>query len=120
MLGKPLINEIVNGAQPIDQFVFRDKDGSYYMYYGGWGHCNMVKLADDFKSIVPFPDGSLYKEVTPKDYTEGSISCLRRTGNTISCGARATGPWTVTGGIRDRRLPVRTVRTRRHDSGIRP
>lgn len=71
MLGKPLINEIVNGAQPIDQFVFRDKDGSYYMYYGGWGHCNMVKLADDFKSIVPFPDGSLYKEVTPKDYTEG-------------------------------------------------
>ena len=26
-LGKPLINRIVNGAQPIDQFVFRDDDG---------------------------------------------------------------------------------------------
>ena len=36
-LGKPLINEIINGAQPIDQFVFKDDDGSYYMYYGGWG-----------------------------------------------------------------------------------
>ena len=35
LLGKPLINEIVNGAQPIDQFVFRDDDGRYYMYYAG-------------------------------------------------------------------------------------
>lgn len=70
-LGKPLINEIVNGAQPIDQFVFKDDDGQYYMYYGGWGHCNMVKLAPDLLSIVPFPDGVTYKEVTPKNYVEG-------------------------------------------------
>lgn len=48
VLGKPLIDKIVNGAQPIDQFVFRDDDGTYYMYYGGWGHCNIVKLS-------PFP-----------------------------------------------------------------
>ena len=26
-LGKPLINEFHNGAQPIDQFVFKDDDG---------------------------------------------------------------------------------------------
>lgn len=77
LLGRPLINEIVNGAQPIDQFVFKDKDGCYYMYYGGWGHCNMVRLADDFKSLVPFPDGLLYKEVTPKDYTEGSFMLVK-------------------------------------------
>ncbi|MCB6902526.1 glycoside hydrolase family 43 protein [Hoylesella buccalis] len=70
-LGKPLINEIINGAQPIDQFVFKDDDGQYYMYYGGWGHCNMVKLAPDLLSIVPFPDGVTYKEVTPKNYVEG-------------------------------------------------
>ena len=39
LLGKPLINEIVNGAQPIDQFVFHDADNDeYYMYYGGWKH----------------------------------------------------------------------------------
>src|SRR5690606_32075063 len=54
LLGKPLINENVNGAQPIDQFVFRDSDGTHYMYYGGWKHCNMVKLNDDFTGIVPF------------------------------------------------------------------
>lgn len=77
LLGRPLINEIVNGAQPIDQFVFHDKDGSYYMYYGGWGHCNMVKLADDFTTLVPFPDGTLYKEVTPEDYTEGPFMLFK-------------------------------------------
>ena len=70
LLGKPLINEIVNGAQPIDQFVFRD-DGRYYMYYGGWGHCNVVLLNDDFTGLVPFEDGTVYKEVTPDKYVEG-------------------------------------------------
>ena len=59
-LGKPLIGEIVNGAQPIDQFVFRDDDGQYYMYYGGWGHCNMVRLNDDLLSLKPFEDGEMY------------------------------------------------------------
>ena len=77
LLGKPLIGEIVNGAQPIDQYVFKDKDGSYYMYYGGWSHCNVVKLADDFKSIVPFEDGTLYKEVTPQNYVEGPFMFMR-------------------------------------------
>ncbi|RAI97575.1 glycosyl hydrolase family 43 [Chitinophaga skermanii] len=70
-LGKPLIDKIINGAQPIDQFVYRDKDGTYYMYYGGWQHCNVVKLKDDFTGIVPFEDGTLYKEITPEKYTEG-------------------------------------------------
>lgn len=76
-IGKPLIDKIVNGAQPIDQFVFKDDDGQYYMYYGGWGHCNMVKLSSDFKSIVPFEDGELYKEVTPKNYVEGPFMLKR-------------------------------------------
>lgn len=71
LLGKPLINEIVNGAQPIDQFVFKDDDGRYYMYYGGWGHCNVVLLNDDFTGLVPFEDGTIYKEVTPASYVEG-------------------------------------------------
>lgn len=73
LIGKPLINDIINGAQPIDQFVFRDDDGSYYMYYGGWRHCNMVKLSDDFTSLVPFDDGEIYKEVTPENYVEGPL-----------------------------------------------
>ena len=77
LLGRPLIGEIVNGAQPIDQYVFKDKDGTYYMYYGGWRHCNVVKLADDFRSIVPFEDGTLYKEVTPENYVEGPFMFIR-------------------------------------------
>nr|WP_227806769.1 glycoside hydrolase family 43 protein [Sedimentisphaera cyanobacteriorum] len=70
LIGKPLINEIVNGAQPIDQYVF-EQDGSYYMYYGGWGHCNIVKLHESFTRLVPFEDGDMYKEVTPEGYVEG-------------------------------------------------
>lgn len=77
-LGKPLIPNIVNGAQPIDQFVFED-NGNYYMYYGGWQHCNMVKLAPDLLSIVPFEDGDMYKEVTPENYVEGPFM-LKRNG----------------------------------------
>lgn len=77
ILGKPLINEIVNGAQPIDQYIFKDKDGTHYMYYGGWGHCNVVKLNDDFTDIVPFEDGELYKEVTPESYVEGPFMFIR-------------------------------------------
>ncbi len=70
-LGKPLINEFHNGAQPIDQFAFRDDDGQYYLYYGGWRHCNVVKLSDDLLSLVPFNDGEMYKEITPDNYVEG-------------------------------------------------
>ncbi|KGE13237.1 glycoside hydrolase family 43 protein [Sphingobacterium deserti] len=77
LLGKPLINKIVNGAQPIDQFVFKDKDGQYYMFYGGWKHCNVVKLSDDFTKLVPFEDGSVYKEVTPENYVEGPFMFIR-------------------------------------------
>ena len=78
-LGHPLVDEVVNGAQPIDQFVFLDDDGTYYMYYGGWGHCNLVKLGDDLMSLVPFEDGSIYKEVTPQGYVEGPFM-LKRNG----------------------------------------
>ena len=71
-LGKPLINEIENGAQPIDQYVFQH-EGVYYMIYGGWGHCNIVKLKDDFTGLVPFDDGKVYREITPEGYVEGPI-----------------------------------------------
>lgn len=76
-LGKPLINDIVNGAQPIDQFVFRDDDGSVYIYYGGWGHCNVVRLDDSLTKIVPFDDGEVYKEITPEKYVEGPFMFKR-------------------------------------------
>jgi beta-xylosidase len=76
-LGKPLINEIHNGAQPIDQFVFRNKDGEYYMIYGGWGHCNIVHLKKDFTGLLPFENNDYYKEITPQGYVEGPLLFMR-------------------------------------------
>lgn len=76
-LGKPLIDKFYNGAQPIDQFVFKDKDGQYYIIYGGWRHCNIGKLNKDFTGIVPFPDGNLFKEITPNNYVEGPFMFIR-------------------------------------------
>ncbi|WP_298737727.1 glycoside hydrolase family 43 protein [uncultured Chitinophaga sp.] len=70
-LGKPLIDKFHNGAQPIDQFVFHDKDGQYYMIYGGWRHCNIVKMKPDFTGFEPMEDGALFKEITPEGYVEG-------------------------------------------------
>jgi len=72
LLGKPLINDIVNGAQPIDQAVFKDGN-QWYIIYGGWKHCNLAKLKSDFTALEPFDDGKLYKEVTPEGYTEGPL-----------------------------------------------
>ena len=78
-LGKPLIGEIHNGAQPIDQMVFKDDDGQIYMYYGGWKHANVVRLAPDLLSVLPFADGTTYKEITPDpQYVEGSFMAKRK------------------------------------------
>lgn len=91
-LGHPLINAFQNGAQPIDQFVFKDDDSQFYLYYGGWRHCNIVRikietcvlspepgipnpeprtLNPEPVSLMPFPDGEIYKEITPDQYVEG-------------------------------------------------
>jgi len=76
-LGKPLIDKFHNGAQPIDQFVFKDSDGRLYLIYGGWRHCNIVKLKDDLTGIEPMEDGVLFKEITPHGYVEGPFMFIR-------------------------------------------
>ncbi len=76
-LGKPLLDKIHNGAQPIDQFIFHDRDGKYYMIYGGWGHCNIVRLKKNFKGFIPHDDGTIFKEITPKGYVEGPFMFIR-------------------------------------------
>ncbi len=76
-IGEPLIDAFHNGAQPIDQYVFKDTDGQYYLIYGGHGHCNIVRLNDEFNGILPFADGELYKEITPAGYVEGSFMFVR-------------------------------------------
>jgi beta-xylosidase len=76
-LGKPLIQEFYNTAQPIDQCVFKDTDNQYYIIYGGWGHCNIGKLNAGFTSLMPFANGDTVKEVTPERYVEGPFMFLR-------------------------------------------
>lgn len=77
-LGKPLISKFYNNAQPIDQFVFKDTDGTYYMIYGGWRHCNIGILNNDFTGFVKWKNGSLFKEITPEGYVEGPDMFLRK------------------------------------------
>ena len=70
-IGKPLLDKFHHGAQPIDGFVFRDDDGTHYLIYGGWRHCNIAKLKDDFKGFVPFENGETFRSITPAGYVEG-------------------------------------------------
>jgi len=76
-LGKPLIDKFHNGAQPIDQFVFEDSDGKLYLIYGGWRHCNIVRLKDDLTGVEPSEDGALFREITPEGYVEGPFMFIR-------------------------------------------
>lgn len=77
LLGKPLVDRFYHGAQPIDPFVFTDKDGQAYLIYGGWRHCVIGKLKDDYTGLVPFPDGELVHEITPEGYVEGPCMFVR-------------------------------------------
>ncbi|MEQ9377912.1 MAG: glycoside hydrolase family 43 protein [Imperialibacter sp.] len=76
-LGKPLIDKFYNGGQPIDQYVFKAMDDKYYIVYGGWRHCNIGQLNEDFTALVPFEDGDLVKEITPEGYVEGPTFAIR-------------------------------------------
>ncbi len=78
-LGKPLINENINGAQPIDAHLFKDDDGTVYLLYGGWKHCNIAIMNDDMTGFVPFENGDIFREITPPDYVEGP--CMFRRGD---------------------------------------
>lgn len=71
LLDRPLINTFHHGAQPIDAHLFKDDDGTMYLLYGGWGHCNIAKMKDDMTGFVPFENGEIFREITPPDYVEG-------------------------------------------------
>ncbi|KAI1425341.1 putative glycosyl hydrolase [Xylaria sp. FL1777] len=72
-IGKPLIRRYHNDAQPNDPDVFIDDvDGKAYIYYGGHSHANVAMLNKDMISIGTFDDGTMFKGITPKNYTEGS------------------------------------------------
>ncbi len=78
LIGKPLVDKFHNGAQPIDQFVFKDSDGQYYLIYGGWRHCNIARLNNNFTGFIPFEDGLVFKEITPDGYVEGPVMFMRK------------------------------------------
>ncbi len=75
-LGHPLIDRFHNGAQPIDQFVFQDGDKTF-LIYGGWKHCNIAQLNDNFDGFIPFSDGVTFREITPEGYVEGPFMFKR-------------------------------------------
>lgn len=77
-LGKSLIGTFINGAQPIDAHLFKDDDGTVYLYYGGWKHCNVCKMNEDMTGFAAFDDGEIFKEVTPENYVEGP--CMMKRG----------------------------------------
>ena len=78
LLGKPLLGEFYNMAQPIDQFVYRDDDGTAYFFYGGWRRCNLGRLNDDFTGFIPWEDGELFHEITQEGYVEGPFMFKRK------------------------------------------
>jgi len=73
-----LVDKFHNGAQPIDQFVYKDLDGKFYLIYGGWKHCNIARLNNDFTGFIPFSDSTIFKEVTPEGYVEGPFMFERK------------------------------------------
>jgi beta-xylosidase len=71
--GRPLLNLFFNNAQPMDAHLFRDDDGSIYLYYGGWGHMMVCKMNDTMDGFAPMPApslGGIARELTPKGYVE--------------------------------------------------
>lgn len=83
-LGKPLVERFHNGAQPIDQFVFKDRDGAHYLIYGGWRHCNIARLNEEFTGFEVLEPGSggekggeVFREITPEGYVEGPFMFTR-------------------------------------------
>ena len=77
-LDRPLLNTFINEAQPIDAHLFRDTDGTVYLYYGGWDHCNVARMDGDMTGFRPFPDGETFKEITPEGYREAPCMVERR------------------------------------------
>ncbi len=78
-LGKPLVGDFVNGAQPIDAHLFKDDDGKIYLLFGGWGHCNIALMNDDMTGFDKIDGENTFIEITPEDYVEGPCM-FRRNG----------------------------------------
>jgi len=79
LLGHPLIDRFINYAQPIDGHLFKDDDGTVYLYWGGWQHCNVAIMRQDMMGFEPLPSREWCKAITPPGYVEGPCM-LKRNG----------------------------------------
>ena len=96
-IGTHLIDKFINGAQPIDAHFFKDDNGKIYLFYGGWGHCNVALMTQDMKGV------SKIKEITPDGYTEAPCM-LKENGKyyfMYSSGNWTNGTYRVMYGITD-------------------
>lgn len=103
LTGAPLVNGFYNGAQPIDAHFFKDEDGTVYLFWGGWKHCNLGIMSEDMRSLVPFADGSICREITPPDYVEGPCM-FKKDGKYVfmwSAGRWSTGTYRVNSAVSD-------------------
>lgn len=87
----PLVGEFHNGAQPIDAHLFKDEDGTVYLYWGGWRHCNVCRMKEDMTGLVPLERGEYFREVTPDDYVEAP--CMMKRGG-VYYFMWSAGDWT--------------------------
>jgi len=80
LIDHPVIDKHINGGVAMDQQVFIDDDGKYYMIWGGT-RANIAPLNDDMSSLGTFEDGSGPVDITPNEgFTEGSYM-LKRNGH---------------------------------------
>lgn len=77
--GRTLVERFINYAQPIDAHLFKDDDGTVYLYYGGWKHCNVAVMNEEMNGFVPLENGEIFRSVTPDNYVEGPCM-LKRNG----------------------------------------
>ena len=100
-----LVDRFYNGAQPIDAHLFKDDDGTVYLYYGGWRHCNVCRMKEDMTGIAPLEDGSdeYFREITPGDYVEAP--CMIKDGGKYyfmwSAGSWTNGTYHVNYAVSD-------------------
>lgn len=76
-LGRLLLDRFISGAQPIDTHLFKDDDGTVYLYYGGGRHCNVARMNEDMTGFVPFTNGECFLPITPEGYVEGPCKLKR-------------------------------------------
>ncbi|SPB51329.1 hypothetical protein CAN33_0029930 [Aspergillus niger] len=85
VLGEPLVNGTVYGAEAIDAQIFQDDDGRNWLYFGGWSHAVVVELGEDMISLK-----GDYLEITPEGWGDNSYGVSYVTADS------PTGPFSST------------------------